>query len=240
MLGRAPSEEACDSWCNDLSNQRAAYNQARTKLRELETEAKNRAHSKLAKAQHDRWEAMKGKLFCFLTRPREEDSMELTALRNAAGALTNCSVHPYEGWLSMRSSLPRHSRDSKRAEKTYDGVIPQEAPIQLSKETIQGGSTGMQIKPYKAERVLKSIAERAGLKVKDYQNNPSTMYLEGSKAKGRRTTKRHRFIEICSFDDLKKVANVVSGAIDVFMDKTRSKEQKAWLVKRACGKRKRA
>ena len=240
MLGRAPSEEACDSWCNDLSNQRAAYNQARTKLRELETEAKNRAHSKLAKAQHDRWEAMKGKLFCFLTRPREEDSMELTALRNAAGALANCSVHPYEGWLSMCSSLPRHSRDSKRAEKTYDGVIPQEAPIQLSKETIQGGSTGMQIKPYKAERVLKSIAERAGLKVKDYQNNPSTMYLEGSKAKGRRTTKRHRFIEICSFDDLKKVANVVSGAIDVFMDKTRSKEQKAWLVKRACGKRKRA
>ena len=36
------------------------------------------------------------------------------------------------------------------------------------------------------------------------------------------------------------VANVVSDAIGLFMDKARSKEQKAWLVKRACGKRKRA
>ena len=49
-----------------------------------------------------------------------------------------------------------------------------------------------------------------------------------------------RFIEIWSFDHLVKVANVVCDAIDLFTDKTRSKEQKAWLVKRACGKRKRA
>lgn len=55
-----------------------------------------------------------------------------------------------------------------------------------------------------------------------------------------RTTERHRFIEIWTFDDLMKVANVVSDAIDLFMDKTRSKEQKAWLVKGACRKRKRA
>ena len=98
----------------------------------------------------------------------------------------------------------------------------------------------MQIEQSKAGRVLKSIAEKAGLDVKGLKNNPSTKYLEGSKAKGSRTTKRHRFIGIWSLDDLMKVEKVVSDAIDLFTDKTRSKEQKVWLVKRECGKRKRA
>ena len=91
----------------------------------------------------------------------------------------------------------------------------------------------------KAGRVLNSIAEKAGLDVQKVANNPPTRYMNGSKAKGKRSTKRHRFIGMWSFDDLMKVANVVSDAIDLFMDKTRSKEQKAWLVKRVCGKRKR-
>jgi hypothetical protein len=98
----------------------------------------------------------------------------------------------------------------------------------------------MQITQSKAMTVLKSIAERAGLDVQSLKNNRPTRYLEGSKAKGSRTTKRHSFIGMCSFDDLMEVEKVVSDAIDLFMDKTRSKEQKVWLVKRECGKRKRA
>ena len=181
---------------------------------------------------------MKYKLDLKTAKADGDDNVELTALRYAARALTGCSIDGYTGWL-RGGSLPRHSRDSRRAQKKYEAVIPQEAPIQLSKETIQGGSTGMQITQSKAGRVLNSIAEKAGLDVQEVANNPPTRYMNGSKAKGKRSTKRHRFIGMWSFDDLMKVANVVSDAIDLFMDKTRSKEQKAWLVKRACGKRKR-
>ena len=86
--------------------------------------------------------------------------------------------------------------------------------------------------------VLNTIAAKAHLKVTGIVKKVDAK--EGSKAKGRFTSERHRFIEIWSFDHLVKVANVVSDAIDLFMDKARSKEQKVWLVKRACGKRKRA
>ena len=96
----------------------------------------------------------------------------------------------------------------------------------------------MKIKNSKGMAVLNAIAAKAHLNVTQIVNNVEA--TEGSKAKGGRTTERHRFIEIWSFDHLVKVANVVSDAIDLFMDKARSKEQKAWLVKRACGKRKRA
>ena len=81
--------------------------------------------------------------------------------------------------------------------------------------------------------VLKAIAAKAHLNVAHIPNKVKA----GS---GKLTTKRHRFIEIWSFDHLMNVANVVSDAINLFMDKTRSKEQKAWLVKRECRKRKRA
>ena len=242
MLGHAPSEEECHSWVDD--NQRAAYDQARKMLRKLETDAKNRAQSEQAKAQHDRWEAMKHKL-CFLTQAGGDDNVELAALRNAALALVNCGVDGYTGRLKG-GSLPPARRDCKRDEKRNDGDVrggasTADAPIQLSKESVQGGSTEMKIEKSKAMDVLKTIAAKAHLNVTKIVNNVKASSEKGSKVKGKRTTERHSFIEIWSYDDLMKVANVVSDAIDLFMDKTRSKEQKAWLVKRAaCGKRKRA
>jgi len=235
-LGHAPSEEECHSWFND--NQRAAYDQAWTKLRELETKAKNRAQSEQAKAQHDRWEAMRCKLDAKATQTGGDDNVELTAWRNAARALVKCGVDEYQGGLRGGSD---HSRDSKRWEKqNYEDVrsAPIQSHIQLSKEAIECGSTEMKIEQSKAMAVLNTIAAKAHLNVTQIVNNDKAK--EGSKAKGGRTSKRHRFIEIWSFDHLMKVANVVSDAINLFMDKTRSKEQKAWLVKRACGKRKRA
>ena len=96
----------------------------------------------------------------------------------------------------------------------------------------------MKIEQSKAMAVLNTIAAKAHLNVAHIPKNVKKM--EGSKAKGPLTTKRHRVIKISSFDHLMKVANVVSDAINLFMDKTRSKEQKAWLVKRECRKRKRA
>lgn len=235
-LGHAPSEEECHSWFND--NQRAAYDQARTELWKKKTEAKNRAQSEQAKAQHDRWEAMRRKLDAKATQAGGDDNVELAALRNAARALVNCGVDGYEGGLRGGSS---HSRDSKRSEKRYYEDVrsaPIQSHIQLSKEAVQGASTEMKIEQSKAMAVLNTIAAKAHLNVAHIPNNVPKM--EGSKAKGPLTTERHRFIEICSFDHLVKVANVVSDAIDLFMDKARSKEQKVWLVKRACGKRKRA
>jgi hypothetical protein len=152
--------------------------------------------------------------------------------------LVKCGVDEYQGGLRGGSD---HSRDSKRWEKqNYEDVrsAPIQSHIQLSKEAIECGSTEMKIEQSKAMAVLNTIAAKAHLNVTQIVNNDKAK--EGSKAKGGRTSKRHRFIEIWSFDHLMKVANVVSDAINLFMDKTRSKEQKAWLVKRACGKRKRA
>ena len=235
-LGHAPSEEECHSWFND--NQCAAYDQARTELWKKKTEAKNRAQSEQAKAQHDRWEAMRRKLDAKATQAGGDDNVELAALRNAARALVNCGVDGYEGGLRGGSS---HSRDSKRSEKRYYEDVrsaPIQSHIQLSKEAVQGASTEMKIEQSKAMAVLNTIAAKAHLNVAHIPKNVKKM--EGSKAKGPLTTKRHRVIKISSFDHLMKVANVVSDAINLFMDKTRSKEQKAWLVKRECRKRKRA
>jgi hypothetical protein len=237
MLGHAPSKEESISWFND--NQRAAYDQARTELWKLEAEAKNRAQSELATKQHDKWNLMKHKLYVKTAQAGGDNNVELAALRNAARALANCGI---DGNGGLRGGS-RHLRDSKRWEKrNYEDVrsaaSTEDAPIQLKKEDVQGGSTGTQIKESKAMAVLNTIAAKAHLKVTGIVKKVDAK--EGSKAKGRFTSERHRFIEIWSFDHLVKVANVVSDAIDLFMDKARSKKQKAWLVKRACGKRKRA
>ena len=238
-LGHAPSEEECLSWFND--NQRAAYDQARTMLRKLEAEAKNRAQSELATKQRDKWNLMKHKLYVKTDTAQAwgDNNVELAALRNAARALAHCGI---DGNGGLRGGS-RHLRDSKRWEKrNYEDVrsaaSTEDAPIQLKKEDVQGGSTGTQIKESKAMAVLNTIAAKAHLKVTGIVKKVDAK--EGSKAKGGKTSERHRFIEIWSFDHLVEVANVVSDAIDLFMDKARSKEQKVWLVKRACGKRKRA
>ena len=238
-LGHAPSKEECHSWFND--NQRAAYDQARTELWKLEAEAKNRAQSELATKQRDKWNLTENKLYVKTATAQAwgDNNVELAALRNAARALANCGI---DGNGGLRGGS-RHLRDSKRWEKrNYEDVrsaaSTEDAPIQLKKEDVQGGSTGTQIKESKAMAVLNTIAAKAHLKVTGIVKKVDAK--EGSKAKGRFTSERHRFIEIWSFDHLVKVANVVSDAIDLFMDKARSKKQKAWLVKRACGKRKRA
>jgi hypothetical protein len=161
-----------------------------------------------ATKQRDRWETMKRKLYVKTAQAGGGNNVELAALRNAARALACCGGIDGNGGLCGGS---RHRRDSKRWEKrNYEDVrsaaSTEDAPIQLKKEDVQGGSTEMKIKKSKAMAVLNAIAAKAHLNVTQIVNNVKAM--EGSKAKGGRTTERHRFIEIWSFDHLVKIANV--------------------------------
>jgi len=244
-LGRHPTEDDHDRWME--SNRERAWVNAREEKQRLRQQADQQAKRAAAEEKRHRWEFVKNGLHRYL-QDCERDGKELGALVRVAGCLhtveIDTSIDP-SGWMrggGTTHSVTTHRDDGRRSIKNQSVNVAACAPVHIGREDLERRGGGPPTDSRIALNVLNSIASKADLIVVHAQH--SVAKGQESKAKGKRTTEHKYFLPIRSFDDLLKVADVVSEGIEIFRNATGTEAKEAWLSNDkkvgSVGKRKRA